>query len=229
MRDIVYPEGVDGTVSQAQRPLRRDAERNRQRILAAARVLVADQGLGISHDQIAEAAEVAVGTVYRRFPDKTSLIEALFTEKLDDVIGAARNASKIQDPWSALVAFMTDILEIHAANRGLKELAMGACRDLPIVCRSQEMIAPIVGELVDRCHQAKALREGVGVADLALVPMMVGAVMDSARTVAPELWRRTLMIILDGLRAGHIGSLSGETPTSDQLDQILVNWLPPAR
>lgn len=85
----------------AQRPLRRDAERNRQRILTAARTLFAEQGLGVSHDQLAAAADVAVGTVYRRFPTKESLIEALFTEEVDDVVAMADAALQIADPWDA--------------------------------------------------------------------------------------------------------------------------------
>jgi AcrR family transcriptional regulator len=74
---------------------RRDAERNRQRILAAAAGLISEQGLGVSHDQIAQAADVAVGTVYRRFPDKASLVEALFADQVDAVVAAARAALQI--------------------------------------------------------------------------------------------------------------------------------------
>src|SRR3954468_13526994 len=98
-----YPGPVNLPVAPGQRPLRRDAERNRQRILAAARTLFAEQGLGVSHDQLAEAADVAVGSVYRRFPDKESLIEALFAEEVDDVFAMADAALRIADPWEALV------------------------------------------------------------------------------------------------------------------------------
>jgi AcrR family transcriptional regulator len=60
----------------------------------------------VSHDHIARAAEVAVGTVYRRFPDKSSLIEALFAEQVDAVVASARAALRIADPWTALTTFM---------------------------------------------------------------------------------------------------------------------------
>ena len=80
---------------------------------------VAQRGLGISHDEIARAADVAVGTVYRRFPDKESLVEALYADRLDEVVAAAEAARDLPDPWQALVTFMTETLENQAHNRGL--------------------------------------------------------------------------------------------------------------
>jgi AcrR family transcriptional regulator len=210
-----------------QRPLRRDAERNRQRILAAARTLIAEQGLGVSHDQLAEAADVAVGTVYRRFPDKESLIEALFTEEIDDTIALARAALEITDPWAALVTFMTQTLQIQASNRGLKELALGGAPELALVCRAQEKVLPIISELVARAQAAGLLRPGVGAEDFALVPIMIGAIIDSSRDVDQNLWRRTLALVLDGFRAQHCGALPCATPTAEQLSRIKNDWRPP--
>jgi AcrR family transcriptional regulator len=186
----VNPSGTLG-----QRPLRRDAERNRQRILEAARTLFAEQGLGVSHDQLAEAADVAVGTVYRRFPDKESLIEALFTREVDEVMALADAALEITDPWEALVSFMTKSLEIQAGNRSLKELALGGAPGLDLVCQAQARIMPIVGELVARAQAAGVLRPGIGTEDFGLVPIMIGAIIDSARDVDPNLWRRRSAII----------------------------------
>ena len=77
-----------------ERPLRRDAERNRQRILDAARVVFAERGLRGSHDDIAREAGVGVGTVYRRFPDKEQLIDALFEEQLRRIAGARRRGAR---------------------------------------------------------------------------------------------------------------------------------------
>src|SRR4051812_10369916 len=147
-----YPRLVDTCGMAGQRPLRRDAERNRQRILDAARTLIAEQGLGVSHDQLAEAADVAVGTVYRRFPDKESLIEALFAEHIEGVVALARAALEIADPWEGLVTFLTQALQIQAGNRGLKELALGGAPGLAMVCRAQEQISPVMSELVGRAR-----------------------------------------------------------------------------
>jgi AcrR family transcriptional regulator len=203
------------------RPLRRDAERNRQRILAAAAGLIAEHGLGVSHDQIAQAAEVAVGTVYRRFPDKSSLIEALFADQVDAVVAAARAALQIADPWTALTTFMTDILQMQAANRGLRELSGGSPHGLALGSYARTQIAPVVTELLARARDAGVVRCDVTEQDLALVPVMIGAVIHSARAVEPELWRRTLAIVLDGLRPGHDGPLPGAPPDSSQLARII--------
>ena len=78
-----------------ERPLRADAERNRRRILAAAAEVFADRGLDVSLDDIAAAAGVGVGTVYRRFPNKDSLIDALFEEKMGRVIALAREGHRV--------------------------------------------------------------------------------------------------------------------------------------
>jgi AcrR family transcriptional regulator len=219
---LVNPSGTLG-----QRPLRRDAERNRQRILEAARTLFAEQGLGVSHDQLAEAADVAVGTVYRRFPDKESLIEALFTREVDQVMALADSALQITDPWEALVSFMTKSLEIQAGNRSLKELALGGAPGLDLVCQAQARIMPIVGELVARAQAAGVLRPGIGTEDFGLVPIMIGAIIDSARDVDPNLWRRTLTLVMDGFRAQHCAALPCCPPSPDQMAQIKNGWRPP--
>src|SRR5262245_32959710 len=96
------------------RPLRRDAERNRQRIVDAARALVAERGLDVSHDDIARAADVGVGTVYRRFPAKQDLFDELLAEQVADLVAAAERARDDPDPWSGLTAFVTGNLERQA-------------------------------------------------------------------------------------------------------------------
>jgi AcrR family transcriptional regulator len=88
------------------RPLRRDAERNRQRILAAAGELFAERGLSVTLDDIARHAGVGVGTVYRRFPDKNELIDALFEDRLKALCAAAEAALASDDPWDGLVLFL---------------------------------------------------------------------------------------------------------------------------
>src|SRR5574342_294589 len=89
----------------AQRPLRADAERNRRRVLSAASDLFAERGLDVSLDEIAAAAGVGVGTVYRRFADKDALIDALFEDKIGDVERLARECLEIEDPWTAFAMF----------------------------------------------------------------------------------------------------------------------------
>ena len=88
------------------RPLRRDAELNRQRILRAAAEIFTEQGLQATLDDVARRAGVGVGTVYRRFPDKETLADALFTERLDALVALAEDALADPDEWGSLVSFL---------------------------------------------------------------------------------------------------------------------------
>lgn len=209
--------------------MRRDAERNRQRILDAARILLGERGLDVSHDEIAEAAEVGVGTVYRRFPDRDSLIEALFGEQVDEVVAAARSAATIEDPWDALVTFLTDALALQACNRGFKELIMQTSRAPGLTSQARQQISPVVNDLVQRAQRSGQLRLDVNVNDIALVPIMVGTIIDSARVVDPQLWQRALALVLDGFRTRETRCLPGAPPTNEQYEAIMSCWRPPSR
>jgi AcrR family transcriptional regulator len=211
--------------SASHRPQRRDARRNRQRIVDAALQLVSDRGLGVSHEQITEAADLAVGTVYRHFPDRDVLIQEALAGHVDAVVSHALAAETIEDPWEALVVFMQTGLESRVRNQGLHELVTAAGGGLDLAVHSRKRIAPVAARIVARCHEAGALRPEVTVYDLALVPMMIGALGHSARTVDPGLWRRHLMIFLDGLR--YAGApLPGRPPSARVVDAVTGSWRP---
>src|ERR1043166_2555480 len=89
-------------VSSTDQPLRKDAERSRQRVLGAARELVAERGLGRTLNDVAHHAGVGVGTVYRRFPDKEVLIDTLFQEQLDEWARIYTQGLADPDPWHAV-------------------------------------------------------------------------------------------------------------------------------
>src|SRR3954465_13055053 len=147
-----------GPVSLETRPLRKDAELNRQRILAAAGELFAEAGLHVTLDAVAERAGVGVGTVYRRFPDKEALIDALFEDRIDAVGAIAGACSAIEDPWEALVAFFDRAVSLHGEDRALKELVFSAAHGRDRVARARARIKPQVGALVARAQAAGALR-----------------------------------------------------------------------
>lgn len=203
------------------RPLRRDAERNRLRILDAARALVAEKGLSVGYEEIARAADVAIGTVYNRFPAKADLVDALFRDQVDEVVELAVRARDVEDPWDAFVVFMTGTLELQAGNRGLRELVAGTSDALDLAAHARRSIAPLAQQIVDEAQRAGVLRDDVGVPDVSLIPIMVGAVVDSARRVDPELWRRALALLLDGLRADAATPLPGPAPGPDEFTRIL--------
>src|SRR5947209_3658036 len=94
-----------------ERPLRKDAERNRQLILDAARELFAERGLGVTLNDVAHYAGLGVGTVYRRFPDKALLIDALFEQRLEEIIHMLKESLNDPDPWHGLTAFLERVLD----------------------------------------------------------------------------------------------------------------------
>src|SRR3954465_14930674 len=98
------------------KPLRADAERNRQRLLQAAGELFAQRGTGVGLDEIAHHAGVGVGTAYRRFPCKADLIEAIFEERIAGLTAAAEAGLAEADPWQGLVTWMERSVELHATD-----------------------------------------------------------------------------------------------------------------
>lgn len=214
----------------AARPLRRDAERNRRRILDAAAEVFADRGLGASLDEIAERAEVGVGTVYRRFPNKDELIDALFDEELEGIVRLAEEGLAIDDPWDGLEHFLRSALERQARNRGLKELLLGARGGGPDGCapRGRERIEPVARRLVERAQADGSLRPDAAVTDMPLIQLMVGAVVDYTREVDPDVWRRLLTLVLDGLRADGTRTTMPTAPLdSDAAAAAMSGWRPP--
>ena len=200
------------------RSLRRDAERNRQRILEAADRLVSERGLDIGHNEIAREAGLGV---YRRYPDRQLLLDDVFFERVRAIAAIAERTRHAEDAWQGLSRFLEEIFEMQADDRGLREF-MSRSGGSELVAEAAAIIQPAVGELVRRAHEDGTLRPDVGATDIPLIPMMVGAVMDGARGVAPELWRRVLALVLDGLSSGsRPDRLPGTPPAAGALAAIL--------
>ncbi|MET0424126.1 MAG: TetR/AcrR family transcriptional regulator [Actinoplanes sp.] len=199
------------------RPLRRDAERNRQLLLQTARELTAQHGLNVSYEEIARVAGTGMGTVYRRFPERQDLVDTLFAEHVDTLIALAEQAGRADDPWLGLVGFLEQQLELEAGNRGLGELLRGDDKSSELVVRCRTRLTPLVAALVERAVDRGQLPAGVGPADLVAVHLMVGAVVDAARDADPRLWRRALAVALAGLQHAD---LPPRTPDDQMIDQL---------
>ncbi|MCA1716560.1 MAG: TetR/AcrR family transcriptional regulator [Actinobacteria bacterium] len=210
--------------------LRRDAERNRRRILTAARKLIAERGLGVGYEEIAHEADVGVGTVYRRFPTRDGLFHELFYDRVDAVVGIAEEALAVEDPWLALCQFMQRDFELQSSDRGLREFMLGRADSTELGQRARERIEPLVTELVERAQAAGRLRADVGQSDIAIILAMLGGLIDASIHVEPDLWRRYLAMVLNGIqRGGRHDEIPGKPPDQPQLDQILAGWVPPRR
>ncbi len=208
------------------KPLRRDAERNRQRILDTAGALFAERGLGVSLDEIARHAGVGVGTVYRRFPDKEQLIDALFEHRLGEILATASASLEIEDPWDGLVHFIERSLELQVADRALKELLLSTSTAHARIELGRRQIQPIVEAVLDRARRAGAVREDFVVSDLLLLQHAVSEAAAYTQEVAPEAWRRVLQIALDGLRPDRRRPTPMPVPPLDdeQVDCAMRDW-----
>lgn len=193
-----------------ERPLRRDAERNRQRLLETARELMARDGLRVPYEEIARTAGSGMGTLYRRFPDRQDLVDALFAEHVDAVVALARQACRDDDPWNGLTWFMERQFELEADNRALGELLRGGQQESSRLAQGCARIAELAAQLIERAIRAGQLPTGVTPDDLEAVHLMVGAVMDASRQHDPGRWRRALAIALAGLRHADLQP-DGET------------------
>ncbi|HTU88445.1 MAG TPA: TetR/AcrR family transcriptional regulator [Solirubrobacteraceae bacterium] len=184
-----------------ERPLRKDAERNRQRILDAARELFAEQGLGVTLNDVAHHAGVGVGTVYRRFPEKTQLVEELFEQQIAQLIALMEEGLDDPDPWQGLTGFLRRNLEMQACDRAFRQIILGTPDGAQRVAQTRARMFPLGAKLVQRAKDAGALRSDFQPEDLPMLVLMLTTILDSARDVEPELWRRYLEIIIQGMRA----------------------------
>lgn len=210
------------------RPLRRDAERNRQRILQGARECFAARGLGVSLDEIARQSDVGVGTVYRRYPDKQALIEVLFEEHLDALARVLEDGLADPDPWAGLTGALERALEMQAADRGLMELVLGGAHGGEATRCARDRLLPLSEKLVARAQADGSLRGDVRKTDLPILQLMVASLIHQARDIEPDLWRRYLAIVLDGLRTrrDEPTPLAVGAPTEDELERALHGWRP---
>ena len=198
------PESTTGSDA-GTRPLRRDAERNRQRILRAAAEVFNERGLEVSLDEIARHAGVGVGTVYRRFRTKEELVEALFMDRLDTVAAIADQALSAPDPWSGLVSFMERMAEVMAGDLGLRQILMFATYGRNLVAVARERNAPLVERLVERAQAAGQLRSDLRQTDIVFIVFVLTEAAQLAQAASPDIWRRYLTLILDGMRPGREG------------------------
>jgi AcrR family transcriptional regulator len=206
--------------------LRADAERNRQRLLDAARELFATRGLDVTLDEIARRAGVGTGTAYRRFPNKDALIEPLMVGRIGELEAIARECLEEPDPWLGIVRYFERALELQAADRGLKQVLFSAGRGGAAVARARGALGPVVTQLVQRAVDVGAVRADLATTDIPLINFMLNTVVDLGRDVEPELYRRYLAIVLDGLRPSRAGAapLPVEPLDLPGLVEAIGNW-----
>ena len=204
-----------GVATMEQRPLRRDAEVNLSRILVAARDVFAEEGYDASMEGIAARADVGVGTLYRRFPNKADLLNA--------VVEAAHVRKR-----QIAEAVLTDVAPEDGVFEFVRRcIAVPSCWRATISAPPWRttgtglgQTAPLLEEILRRSQRAGSVRPDIEVADIVVVLMAVRSITDVCDTKSSKPSLRFLELLLDGLRPGH------ESPAHDpltvaQLDRIL--------
>ncbi len=185
------------------RPLRADAQRNRARILEAAEVVFASEGIEVPVDTIAEKAGVGVGTLYRHFPTKEKLCEAILLERLSALTVDARALAGADDPAAAFFGFLEHIVDEGAAKRDLLVAVMGAGVEFEAAAAEvKDALREAVSVLLRRAQSVGAVRPDV---TAAMVVSLVGATCQAASHAGATPACDLLAIVCDGLRPQGAG------------------------
>jgi AcrR family transcriptional regulator len=190
----------------ADRALRADARRNREAVIAAAKKLFADQGLDAQMPDVAKAAKVGVGTVYRHFPTKADLIAALVAERFERLAQKAREDLEAEDAWEGIADFIRFSAQIQADDRGLCEV-MGSRPEVMDAAARAAGLPKLCERLVTRAQRAGALRRDLAWEDIPMIACGLGRITQATVGPASGRWPRLLEIVLDGLRAPGSGRL----------------------
>lgn len=179
---------------------RRDAQRNRVLLVQAARDVFAEVGVEAPLDAIARRAGVGAGTLYRHFPTRTALVEAILAERTGELVAVAEAAVVEPDAWTGVVRFLETTLELQSGDRVLKELMVRYPPGEGCLGDARKELGRLLALLLERAHEQRAVRADFEVADLAILLWSFAPVIDATADVAPAAWRRHLHWVLDGLR-----------------------------
>jgi AcrR family transcriptional regulator len=182
------------------RPLRVDAQRNHERILAAAGDAFAEHGLEVSMEEIARRAGVGPATLYRRFPSKQELLRAILDARLLELEPAIAAAAAGDDPWQGLLAGMRALLKAQARNVALVQ-TLAAAGELTALKRElgTRVLEPL-GQLFARAQQAGVVRADLEPSELHMLIRMVSCTAAHDPAERPPNWQRYLALLTDALR-----------------------------
>jgi AcrR family transcriptional regulator len=188
----------------AKPPLRRDAQRNRDRILAATRAAFRERGLEVGVDEIARRAGVGMGTLYRHFPTKDALIDAIVDARFAELTAAAEHALLAEDAWEGFAGFLTAAVDLQRSDRGFKDALAAPGRDEKRVKAARRKLHDAIERLVARGREQGALRDDLAPEDVIVLLWATARVVERTADVAPDQVHRFLAMHLDGLRPGAV-------------------------
>lgn len=203
-------------------PLRRDAARNRTLLLDAARETFAERGYEGSLDEVAKRAGVGIATLYRRFPSREALIDALFEDKTREYVRAGQAALAEADAWRGFVLFVEHICQMQADDRGFADVVTATfpTGSAPNVAHWIGEAHRLSMEIVDRARRTGAIRQDFCHQDLTWILIAKGAYLEATRNHAPDAWRRYVALILDAVRVTDREDLPAP-PTFEQIRRVI--------
>ncbi|MCX4525580.1 MULTISPECIES: TetR/AcrR family transcriptional regulator [unclassified Streptomyces] len=213
---------VEKTPGERPAPVRRDARRNRDLLVAAAREAFAAQGLDAPLDDIARRAGVGNATLYRHFPGRAALVNAVFEGALAGTMSAGEQARAAEDAWTGLTGYLGAVFAVLAADRGTNDLMTTGLEGVRALDDVHAHNRETMELLLARAREQGAVRADVTTEDLLLALAVLGRAVPALTTTGPDGWRRSLALLLDGLRAaGPAAALPGPAPSPDELGEVL--------
>lgn len=211
-----------GSRVEKETPLRRDARRNREMLITAAREIYTDQGVDAPLDDIARRAGVGSATLYRRFAGRAELIEAVFGDSLREILRAAEEARSAPDAWVGLTAYLERIFGLLAADRGTNDLMTTGIQGVPSLDALRKENHKTLHVLLSRAQEQGAARKDTTAEDLLFLLAALGRAVPGSTVAAPMAWRRYLSLLLDGLRPEGSHPLPAPSLTGDQLGAAML-------
>lgn len=188
---------MGSTTQQTTRPTRADAARNYDLLVTAAREAFAEHSTDTSLEEIARRAGVGIGTLYRRFPNRTALLEAVYVDEIQSVCDRAYGFSEQLEPFEALAAWLRSFVNYGISKKTLSHELMNALgKDSPFFQACKVNVREAGEHLLDRAKAAGEVRAEL---DLMDIMRLVGGI-TMARDIEPEEANRLLDIVLCGLR-----------------------------
>ncbi len=212
---------MGGGTASGQAGSRQDARRNHGLLLDAAREVFVEQGVDARLDVIARRAGVGVATLYRHFPNRADLVDALFVERVDELLRASEAAVGEADAWTGFVSFLEAMLELQRGDRVLKELFVRYPPGDGQLAEAREQLRRQFEQILERARDQGDLRSDFTVADLTMLLWSFVPVMDATAASAPSAWRRHLHWLLDGLRAESATPQVAPPLDDDQLSDAM--------
>ncbi|MEU9283473.1 TetR family transcriptional regulator [Streptomyces sp. NPDC048275] len=206
---------------------RRDARRNRESLVEAAREVFAAQGLHAPLDVIARRAGVGNATLYRHFPSRAALVDEVFRDSLTQTMDAGERARTSEEAWTGLLGYLETVFAGLAADRGTNDLMTTHLKGVDSLDAVHAHNRETLEVLLRRGREQGTIRGDLTTEDLLFTLAALGRAVPALTTTAPDAWRRPLTLLLDGLRASPLTSALPEPPlTPPQLGEVLGNLGP---